>query len=198
MSRPAHGGAQVVERPEGAEVARAAGVAQQVCPVIQGSVVQRTADQAGDPGRRRVERAALFPVVGRVGLVQVRGRPVGGPGVMRTGLDGRVIHGRVIHGRLIDGHLVVCQCMCRAAEEEGRLGQPRVERGRAVGGPRFDTKPTEFHDLFGRQAESSCDLVGVAVELGSECRVDSEAGHGIAKGVVGHVLMSPSVCACRC
>ncbi|MEU0437752.1 hypothetical protein ABZ153_40435 [Streptomyces sp. NPDC006290] len=110
--------------------------------------------------------------------------------------------GRVVDGGVVTGHVVgldirnvmVRQRVCRAPEEQGRLGQPRVECGRAPCGAGLDAEGAELADLRGCQAESSGHLLGVTVEFGPEGRVDGKAGHGIAKGVVGHVLGSPWVC----
>ncbi|GAA3851329.1 hypothetical protein GCM10022403_098520 [Streptomyces coacervatus] len=177
MPHAVHGGARAVERPEVAEAARTARVAHRAVRAAQGRVVELTADEADAVGRTRVERARL--------------------GIRCPVLDRPVVDGHlVLDRRMVDRHVVVRQCVGRAAEEEGRLGQPRVECGRPVRGAGFDPKRAELGDLPGRQAKSSCHLAGVAVELLPECRVDSKAGHGIAKGVVGHVLKSPSVWAC--
>ncbi|MFB7245575.1 hypothetical protein ACFCYX_24330 [Streptomyces populi] len=115
-------------------------------------------------------------------------------------IDGCLIDGGVITGQVVDRdmrNVMVCQRVCGAPEEQGRLGQSRVECGRSLAGAGFDAEGAEFADLRGCQTESSGHLLGVAVEFGSEGRVDGKAGHGIAKGVVGHVLGSPWVCV-RC
>ncbi|MBL1083744.1 hypothetical protein JK359_17515 [Streptomyces actinomycinicus] len=101
---------------------------------------------------------------------------------------GRVVGG-VVAGREVRS-VVMGQCMGRAAEEQGRFGQPRVECGRSPVSAGLDAKGAEFGDLGGCQTESSGHLAGVAVEFGSEGRVDGKAGHGVAEGVVGHVSVS--------
>ncbi|WP_037619613.1 hypothetical protein [Streptomyces aureus] len=114
-----------------------------------------------------------------------------------VGAGGQV--GHVVCGDVIAGHVVgvdvrhvrdvmVGQRVCRASEEQGRLGQPRVECGRSRRGSGLDPQRAEFIDLRGGEAESSGHLLGVTVEFGPEGRVDGKTGHGIAKGVVGHVL----------
>ncbi|WP_328551225.1 hypothetical protein [Streptomyces sp. NBC_00358] len=132
------------------------------------------------------------------------GRDVEAAGALVAG-DGKGQVGRVVDGGRIPRHMVggdirnvvVCQRVCRAPEEQGRLGQARVERCRSTGGAGLDAQGAEFADLRGCQAQSSGHLLGVTVEFGPEGRVDGKAGHGIAKGVVGHVLGSPWVCV-RC
>ncbi|MFJ3303958.1 hypothetical protein ACIPSA_12680 [Streptomyces sp. NPDC086549] len=107
----------------------------------------------------------------------------------------------VVAGHMVDRNVrnvMVGQRMCRAPEEQGRLGQPRVECGRSPFGAGLDAQGAELGDLRGRQAQSSGHLVGVTVEFGSEGRVDGEAGHGVAEGVVGHVFWSPWVCVRWC
>jgi hypothetical protein len=140
---------------------------------------QPPAEQAPGAGGGDVEAAGALVAVsgkGRVGRVA----------------DGGVVTGHVV-GRDVR-NVVVCKRVCRAPEEQGRLGQPRVECGRSPGGTGLDAEGTELADLRGCQAESSGHLLGVTVEFGPEGRVDGKAGHGIAKGVVGHVLGSPWVC----
>ena len=80
------------------------------------------------------------------------------------------------------------QCVGRAAEEEGGLGQSRVQRGRSVRRPGVDAEPTQLRHLLGREAERAGDHIGIAVEPGRELGVDSQPGHGIAIGVVAHTL----------
>ncbi|MGW2780394.1 hypothetical protein ACWC3X_03950 [Streptomyces populi] len=113
---------------------------------------------------------------------------------------GGLIGGSVITGQVVDRdmrNVMVRQRVCGAPEEQGRLGQSRVECGWSLAGAGFDAEGAELADLCGCQTESSGNLLGVTVEFGSEGRFDGKAGHGIAKGVVGHVLGSPWVCV-RC
>jgi hypothetical protein len=86
--------------------------------------------------------------------------------------------------------VVVRQRMRRASEEQGRLGQPWVESGRSPVAAGLYAEGAEFGDLRGRQAESSRHLVGVAIELGTEGRVDGQTGQGSTICVVGHGSVS--------
>ncbi|RPF31527.1 hypothetical protein EDD92_1374 [Streptomyces sp. TLI_185] len=87
---------------------------------------------------------------------------------------------------VVSGDVVMRQHVRRASEEQGRLGQPWVESGRSPVGGGLDAEGAEFGDLGGRQAESSRNLTGVAVEFGTEGRVDGQAGQGSTICVVGH------------
>ncbi|MGW2424472.1 hypothetical protein ACWC0C_35420 [Streptomyces sp. NPDC001709] len=154
----------------------------------------RSADQFG--GRPVRQWAAEQAVTGggwATGVVVaglVRRDDVGRGDVVRS-RGGVVRRGGVI-GRcgVVRRDVVVRQRMRRAAEEQGRLGQPWVECGRPPVGAGLDAEGAEFGDLCGGQAESSRDLLGVAVEFGTEAGVDSQAGEGSTVCVVGHGSVS--------
>ncbi|MGW2805440.1 hypothetical protein ACWC12_10665, partial [Streptomyces sp. NPDC001450] len=164
-------------------------------------VQQWAAEQAVGAGRRHVDAADAL--LTRGGVRQVRRVAGGGRGtgvVVAGDLVRRDCMGRgdVVRSRgdvvrrkgVIGRDVVVRQRMRRAAEEQGRLGQPGVECGRSPAGAGLDAEGAEFGELRGRQAQSSRHLVGVAVECGAERRVHGQAGQSSTIGVVGHGSVS--------
>ncbi|MGW7608771.1 hypothetical protein ACWGKW_16165 [Streptomyces sp. NPDC054766] len=163
----------------------------EVRPVLvpEPSEVAELTESAAHINRRLLDQPPAEQALGAGGGdVEAAGAlvAVSGKGEVGRVVDGGVVTGDVV-GRDIR-NVMVRQRVCRAPEEQRRLGQPRVECGRSPGGAGLDAEGTEFADLRGCQAESSGHLLGVTVEFGPEGRVDGKAGHGIAKGVVGHVL----------
>ncbi|MGW1806061.1 hypothetical protein ACWCQY_13770, partial [Streptomyces sp. NPDC002078] len=154
-------------------------------------VQQRAAEQAVGAGRRHVDTADAPLTRGRIRQlrrVAGGGRP---PGVVVAG-DVVRRYGMVGRYGVVGRDVVMHQRMRRTSEEQGRLGQPWVESGRSPVGAGLDAEGAEFGDLRGRQAESSRHLVGVAVEFGTEGRVDGQAGQGSTICVVGHGSVSVS------
>ncbi|MGW7386894.1 hypothetical protein, partial [Streptomyces sp. NPDC054794] len=178
--------------PEPAEVTEAAAELAEAAAHLTRRLDQLAAQQALGVRRRRAEAEGAL-VAGAGGTGQLR--PVVDARVVDARVvDAGVVRGQVVAGHVVDRHVVVRERMGRAPEEQGRFGQSCVECGRSPVRTGLDAQGTQFGHLRGREAESSGHLVGVTVELGSEGRVDGEAGHGIAKGVVGHVVGSPWVC----